>query len=144
MLIGNYELKLDDKKRITIPSKWRTVLGKNIVITNGLDNSLYLYSEKEWKVIAEKLSSVSLGLSEGRSFNRFILANAFPASFDKNGRIVLPDKLKSFASIDDMCVIVGMYNRAEIWSKKNYEEFEKTSIENLNQKAEKLAELNII
>ena len=82
MLIGQYTHELDSKKRLTLPAKWRKVLGSKVVVTNGLDNSLFVFSQKEWESIAEKLGSLSLGNSESRNFNRFFLSNAFEIDID--------------------------------------------------------------
>ena len=91
MLIGQYTHELDPKKRLTLPAKWRKELGDKVVVTNGLDNSLFLFSTKEWEKIAEKLASLSLGNSESRNFNRFFLSNAFEVDIDTQGRILLPE-----------------------------------------------------
>ena len=77
MLIGKYTHELDPKKRLTLPSKWRSDLGKKVVITNGLDNSLFVFGVKEWEIVAQKLAQSGFGNQDSRSFNRFILGNAF-------------------------------------------------------------------
>jgi MraZ protein len=56
MLIGQYNHELDPKKRLTLPSKWRVGLGKKVVVTSGLDSSLFVFSVKEWEHVAQKLS----------------------------------------------------------------------------------------
>jgi len=76
MLIGEYTHTIDDKKRVSIPAKFRKELGKQIVITHGLDNCLWIYPTKRWQEVAEKLSRLSLGQADTRSFNRFMLAGA--------------------------------------------------------------------
>lgn len=115
MLIGQYTHDLDPKKRLTLPSKWRTDLGKKVVVTNGLDSSLFVFPVKEWECVAEKLSSSSFGNKDTRDFNRFILGNAFETDVDAAGRIVIPDTLKAFAKLSDKVVLVGMHSRLEIW-----------------------------
>ena len=86
MLIGTYTHELDPKKRLTLPSKWRTDLGKKVVVTNGLDSSLFIFSVKEWEVVAQKLSQSGFGNKDTRDFNRFILGNAFETDVDAAGR----------------------------------------------------------
>jgi MraZ protein len=70
MLIGKYTHDLDPKKRLTLPSKWRTDLGKKVVVTNGLDNSLFVFPIKEWEVMAQKLSQGGFGNQDSRSFQQ--------------------------------------------------------------------------
>ena len=89
MLIGQYKHDLDPKKRLTLPSKWRSDLGKKVVVTNGLDSSLFVFPVKEWEKVAEKLSQSGFGNKDTRDFNRFILGNAFETDVDAAGRIVI-------------------------------------------------------
>lgn len=114
MLIGHYIHGLDDKKRISIPAKWRSVLGKKVVVTSGLDKSLFVYSLKEWQKIADKLSELSFTNKDTRNFTRFMLSNAFDTDLDSVGRILITDQLKKFADINKKVVLVGMHNKVEI------------------------------
>ena len=135
MLIGKYTHELDPKKRLTLPSKWRSDLGKKIVITNGLDNSLFIFPIKEWETVAQKLSQSGFGNQDSRSFNRFILGNAFETDVDAAGRIVIPDSLKNFAHLSEKVVLAGMYSRVEIWDEKSWE----VNIAKVNNEADVLA-----
>ena len=135
MLIGKYTHDLDPKKRLTLPSKWRNDLGKKVVVTSGLDNSLFVFPIKEWEVVAQNLSQSGFGNIDSRSFNRFILGNAFETDVDAAGRIVIPDTLKAFAHLADKVVLAGMYSRIEIWDEKAWE----TNISKVNGEADALA-----
>lgn len=135
MLIGKYTHDLDPKKRLTLPSKWRTDLGKKVVVTSGLDNSLFVFPIKEWERVAQKLSESGLGNQDGRSFNRFILANAYETDVDAAGRIVIPDSLKDFARLSDKVVLAGMYSRVELWDENAWN----ASIAKVNGEADALA-----
>jgi MraZ protein len=135
MLIGQYTHDLDPKKRLTLPSKWRTDLGKKVVVTSGLDNSLFVFSVKEWEKVAEKLSQSGFGNVDTRSFNRFILGNAFETDVDAAGRIVIPDTLKDFAHLSSKVVLAGMYSRIEIWEEHAW----KSNIAKVNGEADALA-----
>jgi MraZ protein len=135
MLIGKYTHDLDPKKRLTLPSKWRTDLGKKVVVTSGLDNSLFVFPIKEWEVVATKLAQSGLGNQDSRSFNRFILGNAFEIDVDAAGRIVIPDTLKSFAHLGEKVVLAGMYSRVELWDENAWE----ANIAKVNGEADALA-----
>jgi MraZ protein len=135
MLIGKYTHDLDPKKRLTLPSKWRNDLGKKVVVTNGLDNSLFVFPIKEWEQVAEKLSQSGFGNQDSRSFNRFILGNAFETDVDAAGRIVIPETLKSFAHLSEKVVLAGMYSRIELWDEKAWE----SNIAKVNGEADVLA-----
>ncbi len=135
MLIGQYTHDLDPKKRLTLPSKWRTSLGKKVVVTSGLDSSLFVFPIKEWEEVAQKLSQGGFGNQDNRSFNRFILGNAFELDVDTAGRIVIPDSLKEFAHLLNKVVLVGMYSRLELWDEATW----KASIAKVNGEADVLA-----
>lgn len=135
MLIGKYTHDLDPKKRLTLPSKWRNDLGKKVVVTSGLDNSLFVFPIKEWEIVAQNLSQSGFGNIDSRSFNRFILGNAFETDVDAAGRIVIPDTLKVFAHLTNKVVLAGMYSRIELWDEKAWE----TNISKVNGEADALA-----
>jgi MraZ protein len=135
MLIGKYTHDLDPKKRLTLPSKWRTDLGKKVVVTNGLDNSLFVFTITEWEKMAQKLSEGGFGNQDSRSFNRFMLGNAFETDVDSAGRIVIPDTLKDFAKLSSKVVLAGMYSRIELWDEKAWE----ANIAKVNGEADALA-----
>jgi division/cell wall cluster transcriptional repressor MraZ len=97
MLIGEYTHTVDEKNRISLPVKFRKELGRKIVVTHGLDNCLFLYPEKEWLSISEKLSKLGIGQSNMRGMSRFMLAGAVEIEVDSIGRILIPDFLKEFA-----------------------------------------------
>jgi len=144
MLIGHYIHQLDDKKRISIPAKWRSLLGKKVVITSGLDKSLFVFSLKEWQKIADNLSSLSFTNKEARSFTRFMLSNAFDTDLDSVGRILITDQLKSFADINKKAVLVGMHSRIEVWSEEEWEKYSKANNKDADSIATKLSDLGIL
>jgi len=144
MLIGEYTHTLDTKKRLSVPSKWRIELGGSVVLTRGLDNCLFVYPLNEWQRITDKISELPLGQADTRSFNRFFLSGAVEVEIDKNGRILVPDFLKTFAKLDSKVVLAGIHNRVEIWDENLWETY-KTQIENeADALAEKLGDLGIL
>lgn len=135
MLIGSYEHTLDTKKRLSIPSKWRSIFGEKVIVTTGLDKSIFVFSNEKWAVIAKEISEKGFYSADNRNFARFILSNAFELSIDSHGRVLLPDTLVNFASLKNDVVLSGVYDRVEIWDKK---EFEKVMSE-VNKDAEDTA-----
>ncbi|MEK7643318.1 MAG: division/cell wall cluster transcriptional repressor MraZ [Patescibacteria group bacterium] len=143
MFIGEYQHSLDPKKRVSIPTKMRRELGDTVVVTRGLDQCLFVYPQKEWDLMAEKLSKLSLGQADSRNFVRLMLAGAAEEQIDSLGRILVPDYLKKYAGLDNKAVIVGVYNRIEIWSPDRWEDVRRKSEENADVLAEKLGELGM-
>lgn len=144
MLIGEYKHTLDDKKRISLPSKFRSRIGKKIVITHGLDGCLFLYASKEWASISEKLGSLGMGQADTRGFNRFMLAGASEVTVDSVGRILIPEHLRDFAKIKSKVVFAGIYNRLEIWDEGAWDNYKKQVVKNADQMAEKLGDIGAI
>ena len=143
MFIGEYKHSLDDKGRLAIPTKFRKKLTKGAVVTRGLDTSLFLFPKEEWDKLAEKLASLPLGQSNSRAFARLMLAGAMDVSLDKQGRVVLPEYLRSYASLKKNTVIAGLYTRLEIWDEKKWETYKKKVESDADKVAEQLGELGI-
>ena len=144
MLIGEYRHTFDAKKRVALPAKFRKELGKKVVITNGLDNCLFVYPVKEWQKVAEKLSALSFGQADTRGFNRFMLAGATETDVDSIGRVLVPDFLREFAGLDTKVVIVGIHSRLEILDEKRWQNYTKKISKQADFLAEKLGEIGVI
>lgn len=144
MLIGEFKHKVDDKKRISLPIKFRKEVGKKIIITRGLDNCLFLYPLKEWSNISEKLGGLGMGQSDTRGFNRFMLAGAAEINVDSVGRILIPDHLKDFAGIKGNVIFAGVHNRVEIWNEKTWNDYKTKVLKDADQMAEKLGDIGAI
>lgn len=136
MLIGEYIHTLDDKKRVSLPAKFRSVLGKKIVLSRGLDNCVFIYSQSEWKSFVTKLSTLSMGQSDSRAFSRFMLGGAVETDVDASGRILVPDFLKDFARLESRIVMAGVGNRVEVWNEESW----KTYTRELESRADVLAQ----
>lgn len=143
MFLGQYKYSIDEKKRLAIPPKFRQVLGKKAVITKGLDQCLFLYSAKEWGVLAEKISRMPLTQSDARGFARVMLAGAMEANIDSMGRILVPDYLKDYAALEKKVVVVGIYNRIEVWDELKWNQYNKKTESAVGDIAEKLKELGV-
>ncbi len=143
MFIGEYTYKIDDKKRLAIPSKFRDELKRKAVITRGLDRCLFLYSMEEWEKIAEKISQLPFGQHDSRGFSRIMLSGAMEVEFDSAGRILIPDYLKEYASLKKEVVIAGLYNRVEVWDKETWNDYKEKTEEELGNIAERLKEFGV-
>lgn len=144
MLIGEYKHTLDSKKRLSMPSKWRKELGTKLVVTRGLDNCLFVYPQKEWQKITEKIGQLPLGQADTRSFNRFFLSGAVEVEVDSVGRILVPDFLKDFANLKTKVVLAGIYDRVEIWAENKWEDYKRRIETQADQLAEKLGEIGVL
>ena len=143
MFLGEFTYSIDEKKRFAIPAKFREILGKKAVVTRGLDQCLFLYSFAEWGILADKLSKLPLAQADARGFARLMLAGAMEADLDKLGRILVPDYLKEYASLQKKIVVAGVYNRIEIWDEQKWETYKKRIEKEIGDMAERFKELGI-
>lgn len=143
MFIGEYSHSIDEKNRLAIPSKFRAELKNGAVVTRGLDNCLFLYTKKAWNELAEKLSKLPINQAGSRAFSRLMLSGAMDVALDKQGRINLPDYLKSYAGITKKVMITGLYNRLEVWDMLTWDKYKKGTEKNSGDIAEALGELGV-
>lgn len=130
MLIGSYEHTIDPKGRLFIPAKWRTDLVDGFVITKGIRGCLFGLPMKEWLKLSEKLAALPLTNQRAQTIHRELSRWATDCELDKQGRILIPQKLRSFAFIEMDTTLIGMTNHVEIWSSEKLNEQDQE--ENLN------------
>lgn len=142
MFMGEYRHTIDDKGRITIPSKIRYELGESFIVTRGLDNCLAIYPIEEWNNIISKYKELP-NTKDARNFMRFILSSALTESFDKQGRINLTSPLIKYAGLTKDCIIIGVNDHLEIWSKDHWDNFIEENESSFSDIADKLFSPNI-
>ena len=130
MLVGQYNHNVDDKGRLSVPTKFREELGISFIVTKGLDNCLFAYSKEEWAKFEEKLKSLPLTNPNARNFIRFFFAGATECEIDKQGRINLPQSLREYAGLTKEVSVIGVLTRVEIWDKEKWNNY--TSPENMD------------
>lgn len=125
MFYGEFEHTLDDKGRVTIPSRVRDVLtGRSIttlMLTRSvLDPCLMLYPPAEWERIEEQIRSMSMVDANARQYRRQLFSGAVEVSPDRAGRILLPQHLRDHGAIDREVVFAGVSSYIEIWAKERW------------------------
>ena len=144
MLIGEYIHTLDEKKRLSLPVKFRKEMGKKIVITSGLDNCLFVFTMKQWENISTKLSEANMLKADNRSFNRFMFGGAVEVDIDGSGRILVPDFLKDRAGLKKNVAVIGVSNRVELWDEKKWAAYKSVVEKEADQLAEKLGGIGVL
>lgn len=125
---GQAEYSVDDRGRIAIPAKMRSVLNpeakSTFTITRGFERCIFLYPLDQWMVMEEQIGSLSTYNADARNFTRRIMMWAEEVSLDeKQGRIVIPKPLMEFAGIKDKGLVLGAYDRIEIWNPEVFEQY---------------------
>lgn len=142
MFMGEYYYTIDEKYRLTIPSRIRNDLGNDFILTRGLDGCLFIYPKLEWNNIISKYKELP-NTQDARNFMRFFLSSASTCQLDKQGRFSISSPLIKYASIIKECVIIGVDDHLEIWSKERWEAFISDNEENLSQIAESLFTIKV-
>ncbi len=121
MLIGEYQHNIDPKGRVIVPSRFREDLGEHFYVTKGLDGCLFVLSADGWRSLQEKVSAMPV--SKARGLQRFFFSGAVEAEPDKQGRILIPQNLRAYASLERDVTFIGTSSRAEIWNTSKWNEF---------------------
>ncbi|WP_017727199.1 division/cell wall cluster transcriptional repressor MraZ [Halalkalibacterium ligniniphilum] len=143
MFMGEYRHNVDEKGRMIIPAKFRDELGTSFVLTRGLDRCLFVYPLNEWKKLEEKLKTLPFTKKDARAFTRFFFSGATECELDKQGRVNIASPLREYAQLEKECVIIGVSNRAEIWSKAIWEEYFASSEESFSEIAENIVDFEL-
>jgi len=146
MFAGRYEYAIDDKSRVSIPSKFREILSAKydmrLILTN-LDGCIVAYPYQEWMNIQENISKKEHLNKDARTFLRYFYSGVTECPIDKLGRILLPQSLKTDALIKKNVVIVGMGKKIEIWAKETWEEIVRKAISDPDKVADIVSELGL-
>lgn len=121
MLIGEYYHNIDTKGRLSIPAKFRDDLGGTFVLSRGLDNCLYAYSVSEWNSFKDEL--LAMRGKDAQKIRRFFFSGATECEIDSQGRVVIPPNYREYASLKKEVAVVGVSNRAEIWSRNAWDNY---------------------
>jgi MraZ protein len=126
-LTGTYQRSLDEKQRLAVPKKLRDQFGEgeltSLYVAPGTEKSLELYSPQAFDSLAKKLAERTTNRAEVRNYLRLFYARADEVPIDKQGRILIPDRLVEFALLKRDVVLLGVHDHAELWDRELWDEF---------------------
>jgi len=140
MFMGEYRHNTDSKGRIIIPARFRDELGQMIILTKGLDGCITVYTQKQWAVIVEQLYKLPTTKKESRMYIHMLTAKAAECEIDSLGRVLMPQHLLKDAEIEKECVVIGVADHVEIWSKKRWDTYYSEASASFESVAEALTE----
>ncbi|MDN6622148.1 MAG: division/cell wall cluster transcriptional repressor MraZ [Bifidobacterium crudilactis] len=123
LLLGTYTPKVDDKGRLALPAKLRTLLGPGLVMARGQERCIYLLPQREFRRVAVQIQRTSMGNKAAREYLRVFLSGAVEQKPDKQGRVLVPQMLRDYAHLSDDVVVIGVGTRAEIWDTAAWESY---------------------
>jgi MraZ protein len=133
--IGQHTPKLDDKGRLFLPAKFRPRLVDGVVLMQGMEHCIFGWTIEAYEGIADRLRELPFTNRASRNFQRMVTAGSFEETLDKQGRVVIPPKLREWAFLDRDVTVIGAGNRFEIWDTTRWDDF-------LNQEEEPFADLS--
>ena len=122
MFFGEYERALDYKGRLTVPGHLLAALGREarqVMLVKGEQRCLYLYELETWKTLLEEAYR-NLDDDESRLFMHHVVSDAYLSDVDTMKRITIPAPLLQYAGIEKQTMVVGMFNRIEVWSAEEW------------------------
>lgn len=143
MFLGEFSHTIDEKGRLTLPSKWRTDLGHGVVVTRGVDKCLFVFTMPDFEKLAERIGALPMTQVEAREFSRHFFSGAADVELDKQGRILIPQSLREYAGLNGEVTVVGVNQRVEIWSAKSWPEVRSSFESNATSNADQWAKLGI-
>ena len=142
MFFSRYEHTIDEKGRMTIPSRYREELADGAFVTLGFDRNLIVLPDTAFQKLSTRISDTSLTDSEARSLKRHVYANAEPVELDKAGRILIPLWLREEIGLTANAVVIGAGEYFEIWTPEEWKK-EKTENQNPDSISKRYANFNI-
>ena len=119
---GTYERSLDAKGRVMVPPKLRSEFGENAFLAWDEDGCLALHDLAAWDSKERDMEERAKQSEEGRKAARFWASTGGDVTFDAQGRIPIPSRLRELAGLGDEVLVVGNIHQVEIWSPARYNE----------------------
>jgi MraZ protein len=142
MIIGEYRSKIADKKRVSLPKKFRDELGEEIILTRGYEDSLIIVNKEMWSRVAQEVIDGSFINKNIRDTSRFLVGGATEITIDKQGRFLIPDSLFEHAGLTKDVVFIGLVNWIEVWDREKWDQRLKYLKDNGDQIAQEISKLN--
>jgi MraZ protein len=122
MFFGEFEHALDDKGRVILPAKFRDRFADGAYLTKVLDGCLAVYTPEEFELVAREVQEKARRGGVARNVARTFAAGTTEVVPDRQGRVAIPQTLRSFAGLTDRVMVTGQFNRLEIWDAERWTE----------------------
>jgi MraZ protein len=120
MFFGEYDHAIDDKKRLTLPARFRDDLAAGVVLSRGIERNIDVYPRASWDTNMARIAGLDSLSREAREMKRFVFAGATLAELDKQGRVLVPPHLVAHAGIEKDVVLAGVHDHIEIWDRSEW------------------------
>ena len=122
VFLGQFHHSLDSKGRLTIPAKFRAELATGLVITRGIDRCLVVFPIEAWQSLSKKVNDLPMTDRRARIFKRRIFSAASDEIPDKQGRILIPPRLREYAGLEGEVLVAGVSDTIEVWNTERWDD----------------------
>lgn len=117
MFYGEHDHSLDEKKRLTLPARFRHLLAGGLVLARGIERNIDVYPSDTWHENTARIAELDSLNREAREMKRYVFAGAAVAELDRQGRVLVPPHLVDHAGIEKDVVVIGVHDHVEIWDR---------------------------
>ena len=126
MFRGINSVTLDTKGRMALPARHRETVrarsaGRLVTTIDIRERSLLMYALPDWEAVEGRLQTLANIRPSARRLQRLLIGHATDMELDGNGRVLLPQMLRDYATLDRKLVVLGQGNKIEIWSEQNWQ-----------------------
>jgi len=128
LLTGEYQHVIDAKNRVLVSNKLRNQIdadehGSNFYLVLGVNGILCLYPEKYFEQIVLSVAPGTAAPDEAVAFERMSFALASKVELDGQGRLLLNERLRKRAKLQDQITLVGVRDHIELWNNEDWEQY---------------------
>jgi MraZ protein len=125
---GEYDITVDDKNRFSMPSELRRMIdpeayGDGLIALVGVNKKPWLYPDKYYRKLLSRLTPRAVPPEDLLKFDHFNVSMTFPVPMDKQGRVVLPDKIVRRTGVKGEVTLAGARDHVELWPRAAWEEY---------------------
>lgn len=142
MFYGQYRHSLDSKDRMTIPAKFRELVGEGVFVFQGFDHNLMVFTKDYFEILSQQVDETDLADADARLLRRLFFSTAEWVEMDKAGRILIPGFLRKSAGLNNEVVLVGAGKFFEIWSPELWEQ-QSAKLQDIRLNVQRLPPLNL-
>ena len=117
----NFEVKMDNQRRFTLPMKCREAVGETAFIYKPPEYPcLYIYNEDSWESVYNDRVAATKDMPDGEKQRRKFVSRMTPMDVDSNFKLTIPQKMYEQAGLKKDVVILGSGKHMELWDAETY------------------------
>ncbi len=126
VLYGEFELTIDDKNRMLIPSEIRRAMtperdGEALFLVFGINRRPWLYPERQYEAMVARIQQELAPTEDALAFDQMHFAMASRLEWDKQGRVLIPDKTLKRTGLRKEVTLIGVRDHLELWNRDEWE-----------------------